>query len=220
MVSIADTCPAQSRGGDRFGLRGGIWPQAELDGSLGQRRFWPSTNEVRDARINEPSVVAPFFEGFALFNIQNSLWAEGAIGYSQRRDIEVGGVPSDGDSVLFLGRGRIDLFPVFVGLRLIQPVGSPESGHNVYARGGGSIIFANESPEIIQDSVSFYGLYSSGTEAAFGFAVGAGAEYYVARRTGITLDAQYRYSKFSYGRSSEFDLSAFWFGAGIVYRTR
>jgi len=191
-----------------------------LDGSLGTRRFWISADEPLNARVIESSQIAPFVEAFGLFAIRKSLWLEGALGYSQRRDVQVYGVKLDGDSAILLGEGRIDFFPVFIGLRAVKPIGNLESGHNVYARLGGSVVFANESPSYVLDSVSFYGLYSSGTEAAFGFAAGAGAEYYVARRTGITLDAQYRYSKFSYGRSSKFDLSAFWLGVGIVYRTR
>jgi hypothetical protein len=217
---LAQPVLGQQRAGDRFGIRGGIWPQPELDGTLGQRKFWPTAVEPLDARVREASVIAPFFEGFGLLNIRNSLWFEGALGYSQRRDVQVWGVALDGDSAILLGEGRIDLFPVFAGVRFIAPLGNPENGHNVYARAGGSIVFANESPSYVRDSVSFYGLYSSGTEAAFGFALGAGGEYYITRRTGITVDAQYRYTNFSYGRKSDFDLSAIWIGAGIIYRTR
>lgn len=216
----AEESVAQRHEGDRFGVRGGIWPQKSVEGSLGRRRFWPTTNDSLDARVNEPSVIAPYGEAFALFHLRGNWWVEGALGYSQRREVEVVGVAPSGDSSLLLGRGRIDFFPVFAGFRLLKPLGGTPAGPAVYARAGGSIVFANESPEIIQDSVSFYGIYSSGTEAAFGFAVGAGAEYFIGRRTGVTLDAQYRYAKFQYGRSPKFDLSAFWLGAGLIYRTR
>jgi hypothetical protein len=212
-----DTAAARTRQGDRFGIRGGIWPQSEVVGTFGTRRIYPGGDSLRTG-IDEEARILPYVELYALFHLNGPWWAEGSLGWSGRNDVQVSGT-GRADKIL-LGNGRVDFFPVFVGIRAVKPFGEGDRPHNVFVRGGGSVMFANESPDLVQDSVLKYGIYTSGTEAAFGFLAGAGAEYYVEPTVAFVADISYRYAKFSYGREAKFDLSAFWFGAGITLKTR
>jgi hypothetical protein len=211
---------AQFSESDRFGLRGGIWPQKAIDGSLGTRDYAspPQEDYFLDARINEPATIVPFVELFGLFHLKKYWWLEGSIGWSGRGGLEVGGF-SEEDSIL-LGRGRIDFFPMFAGVRFIKPLNPAGKPHNVYVRAGGSVVFANEGADLLMDTIPRYGIYSPGTEGAFGFLVGGGGEFYFSRRFGILLDASYRYTNFKYAREAEFNLSNVWLGLGVTLRTR
>ena len=212
-----DTAMARTRQGDRFGIRGGIWPQSDIIGTFGTRRIYPSGDSL-SIRIDEASRVLPYVEIFGLFHVRGLLWGEGSLGWSGRNDVQVGGF-GRGDAIL-LGDGRVDFFPLFVGARLARPFGGQDLPHNVYARGGASLVFANESPELVQDSVLKYDIYNPGTEGAFGFLLGTGGEYYLNSTIALTADVSYRYTKFSYNRRAKFDLSAIWLGAGITLKTR
>ncbi len=212
-----ESAVARDRQGDKFGVRGGIWPQSEIIGTFGAT---PLTRggDTLSMRIDEESRILPYIEAFGVFHIRGPWWADLSIGWSGRNDVQVGGF-GRGDAVL-IGSGRVDLFPMFAGVRAVKTLGAEKRPHNLYVRGGGSIVFANESPELVQDSILKYGIYSSGTEGAFGFLAGVGAEYYANETTAFVADISYRYTKFSYAREAKFDLSAFWFGAGITFRTR
>lgn len=209
---------ASVRAGDRFGVRGGIWPQPAISGSLGERAYSPQNSDYRfDARIDEGATIAPFVEIYGLFNIKNRLWLEASVGWAGHSSIDVGGFNAT-DSIL-LAQGRVDFFPLFGGLRYSKQYGSNKHPHNVYARAGGSLVFANESPDLVQDSVSKYGIYSPGTEGAFGFLVGGGTEFYFSRTFGIILDANYRYTHFNYAKDAKFNLSNVWIALGATIRT-
>jgi len=214
---VPETGIARERKGDRFGIRAGIWPQSDIVGTFGTRRIYPDGDSL-NIRIDEEAQALPFFEVFGMFHIKNAWWAEGSIGWAGRNDVQVGGF-GRGDAVL-LGNGRVDFFPMFVGLRGVKTLGIEERPHNLYLRGGGSLVFANESPDLVQDSVLKYGIYNSGTEGAFGFLIGGGGEYYVDPTIAFNADISYRYTKYSYGRQAKFDLSAFWLAAGITIKTR
>jgi len=218
-VVLADFAGAQTqRPGDRFGVRGGIWPHKAIAGSLGERGYSPNNPDYRfDARIDEDATIAPFVEVYALFHLRGRLWAEASVGWSGRADIQVSGVNAT-DKIL-LGNGRVDFFPLFGGVRYSRQFGSAGHPHNVYARAGGSLVFANESPDLVQDSVNAYGIYSPGTEGAFGFLAGGGSEIYVTPTFGLLLDVNYRYTRFSYGRDAKFNLSNVWLGIGATIRT-
>ncbi len=220
VVCVADSAQAQSHQRDRFGIRGGIWPHTAIEGSLGERDYAsPPQEDYRlDARIDEPASIAPFVEIYGLFHLDDRWWLEGAVGWAGRGGLEVGGFGAE-DSIL-LGRGRIDFFPLFAGIRYIRPLNPDGNPHNVYARAGGSIVFANEGADLLQDSITTYGIYSPGTEAAFGFLVGGGGEFYVTKKFGVLLDANYRYTNFKYAREAEFNLSNIWFSVGLIFRTR
>lgn len=213
-----DSAVARVRQGDRFGIRGGIWPQSDIIGTFGARRIYPD-GDTLSIQINEEARVVPFIEAYAMFHLNGAWWAEGAIGWAGRNDVQVNG-HQRGEGPILLGNGRVDFFPMFVGLRGVKTLGTEERPHNVYLRGGGSVVFANESPDLVQDSVLKYGVYTSGTEGAFGFLTGAGAEYYVGPNVALGVDASYRYTKYSYAREAKFDLSAFWLSFGITVKTR
>ena len=220
LASVAfmpECAAAQARQGDRFGIRVGIWPQGDVVGTFGKRSIYP-TGESLTIRINEDSKILPFLEVYGLFHLGNKWWVEGSAGWSGRNDVQVGGFKTN-DSLL-LGNGRVDFFPLFAGIRAIQPLGGKRKPHNVYARAGGSLVFANESPDLVYDSVLKYNIYNSGTEGAFGFLVGAGAEFYFARTVAAVADVQYRYVNFVYGREAEFNVSSFWLALGLTLRTR
>jgi hypothetical protein len=211
-----DTAVARVRHGDRFGIRGGIWPQSEVLGTFGILVF-PGGDSLRTG-IDEEARILPYVELYALFHLNGPWWAEGSLGWSGRNDVQVSGTGRD--EKILLGNGRVDFFPFFAGVRAVRPFGVGDRPHNVYVRGGGSVIFANESPDLVQGTILNSGIYNSGTEGAFGFLTGAGVEYYVEPTVAFVADISYRYAKFSYGREAKFDLSAFWFGAGITLKTR
>ena len=218
--AFAQTTSSQAKGkaGDRFGIRGGIWPQKAISGSLGERAYSPRNSDYRfDARINEDATIAPFVEVYGLFNLKKRLWLEASVGWAGHSKIDVGGFNAT-DSIL-LGQGRVDFFPLFAGLRYSKQFGPVAHPHNVYARAGGSLVFANESPDLVQDSVNKYGIYSPGTEGAFGFLIGGGTEFYVTRTFGFILDVNYRYTHFNYAREAKFDLSNIWLALGATIRT-
>jgi hypothetical protein len=211
---------ARTREGDRFGIRGGIWPQGEVVGTLDRRPIYPGGDSL-DILIDEEAMVLPFLEIYGLFHLGGRWWAEGSAGWSGRTDVQIGGFSAN-DSVL-LGSGRVDFFPLFAGLRVVQPIGAEGRPHNVFARAGGSLVFASESADLVQDSVLKYNLYNPGTEGAFGFLVGVGGEYYINRTFGLLADVQYRYTNFNYlirGRGVDFDVSAFWLAVGLTLKTR
>jgi hypothetical protein len=216
-----ESAVARTRQGDRFGIRGGLWPQSEIIGTFDTRRIYPSGDSLRIG-IDEEARILPYVEVFALFHLRGLWWVEGSIGWSGRNDVEVDGKyhRRPADIPVLLGNGRVDFFPMFVGARAVKQVGDELRPHNIYARGGGSIMFANESPELVKDSILKYGIYNSGTEGAFGFLAGVGAEYYTNETTALVADISYRYTKFSYAREAKFALSAFWFGVGITFKTR
>ncbi|GAB4319983.1 MAG: hypothetical protein Kow0074_09930 [Candidatus Zixiibacteriota bacterium] len=221
LVALASSSvQAQYHQRDRFGVRGGIWPHKAIEGSLGKRDYAspPQEEYILDARIDEPASIVPWVEIYGLFHVRNSWWLEGAIGWAGRGGLEVGGFGEE-DSIL-LGRGRIDFFPLFAGMRYIKPLNPDGNPHNIYARAGGSIVFANESADLLQDTVTTYGIYSPGTEAAFGFLIGGGGEFYFSRRLGVLLDATYRYTDFRYARDAKFNLSNIWLGIGVILRSR
>lgn len=217
-VVFTGSAAARNRQGDRFGFRGGIWPQSDIVGTFGNRRIYPTSDSV-SIRIDEEARILPFFEAYAMFNLGGPWWAEGSIGWSGRNDVQVSG-HQRGEIPILLGNGRVDFFPMFLGIRAVKTIGAEARPHNIYVRGGGSVVFANESPDLVQDSILKYGLYTSGTEGAFGFLAGIGAEYYVSPTLALTVDASYRYMKYSYAREAKFDLSAFWLSAGITIKTR
>lgn len=215
---ISETADARVRQGDRFGIRGGIWPQSDIVGTFGSRRIYPDGDSL-SIRIDEDARALPYVELFAMFHLRGPWWAEGSIGWSGRNDVQVNG-HQRGEIPILLGNGRVDFFPMFVGMRGVKVLGKEARPHNVYLRGGGSVVFANESPDLVHDSVLAYGIYASGTEAAFGFLAGTGAEYYIGSNIALDADISYRYTKYSYGREAKFDLSSFWLGVGITVKTR
>ncbi len=211
----------QTRQGDRLGIRGGIWPQPAVSGSLGQTHVYPAnTDTLYTARFVEDGFIAPFVEIYGLFHLRSTLWLDLAAGWSTRRNIEVFGTRQEDTLVLFLGSGRIDYFPMFAGIRTVQNLGHGDKPHNVYARGGLAILFANESPTVVQDSITKYRRYTPGTKAAFGFVIATGTEFYLTPNFGMLADAQYRYAKFRYTQDAKIDLSGFWLSLGITFRNR
>jgi hypothetical protein len=206
---------------DRFAIRGGIWPHKAVSGSLGHTQI-TLNGPSYDARVEQKKAIAPFIELTGLFHIRRFWWAEGDFGWSTRTNISVGGVLPDVDSVLLIGRGRVDFFPLFVGVRAIRTLGTGRSPHNIYARAGLSIVFASESPgpSGALDSLQKYNVYDPGTEAAFGFAVGLGGEVHYYKSVAVVADVQFRYVRFNYGPEAKFDLSGVWFSLGFSYQTR
>jgi hypothetical protein len=116
------------------------------------------------------------------------------------------------------GEGRVDFFPFFLGVRAIRDLGSQELPHNLYVRGGLSVLIASEQPSFILADVR--PVYSAGTKAAFGFLIGGGGEYYLGRRFGIIGDVVYRMSDLNYTDDGDFDLSGFWVSTGLTIRVR
>jgi len=211
-------CWAQAGEGDRFCIRGGIWPQRSMSGIFGSTRLSPNDTTRYEARLAEKAAIAPIVELQGLFHIRGVWWAEGDFGWSGRGDIDVGGY-SASDTVL-LGIGRIDFFPMFAGIRAVKELGTGKIPPNVYARGGLSIVIANESPSRVHDTLMKYNIYDPGSKAAFGFAVGVGGEIRYLGNVSLVADIQYRYVKFHYARRATIDLSGFWFSAGFAIRTR
>jgi len=214
-------CPAQMHQGDRFGLRVGVWPQRAISGILGSTQLSKDDTTHYEARLAEKAAIAPIVELQGLFHLRGVWWAEGAFGWSGRQDIDVGGFRSiDTVPKVLLGIGRIDFFPMFAGIRAVKEFGTGKVPHNIYARGGLSVVIANESPSRVHDTLMKYNIYNPGSEMAFGFAVGTGGEFHYYRNFALVADIQYRYVRFNYARRAKFDLSGFWFSAGLAIRTR
>jgi hypothetical protein len=216
VVSRADEHP-----GDRFAIRAGIWPQKALSGSLGNTQITPG-GQVYDLRIEEKRTTSPVIEISGLFHIRRFWWAEGDLGWSTRTRVHVGGVRPNVDSILLVAEGRVDFFPIFLGVRAVRTLGSYQSPHNVYARAGVSIVFAAESPgpSGALDSLRKYLNYEPATKAAFGFAAGIGGEVYYLGNIAAVADVQVRYVRFNYASKAKFDLSGVWFTLGFGYKTR
>ncbi|MBI3872123.1 MAG: hypothetical protein HY304_03485 [candidate division Zixibacteria bacterium] len=214
------------RQGDRFGLRGGIWTQGEAAGVLGRFSF---TKEPPDstylAVVGAPAAAAPIIEVYGLFDLSRPLWAEISVGWSQRRNVSAIAVleKSISDSNLYggpLGFGRVDFIPMSFGLRAIREHGTKDRPHNLYLRGGISMIFATESPLVVNDRIQRGHLYEEGTKGSFGLLLGAGVEHYIGPKFGLVADIAYHFNKFRYSRYANFNLSAFWFTVGITTRVR
>lgn len=210
---------AGKREGDKFGLRVGLWPQPSFEGTLGRLIVADDIGvDTFAVRITEPSSLSPFLEFYGLFHLKGPWWIEGSVGWSGRWNVQVRGVPSPPRDSIGLGEGWVVIIPIFAGLRARHTLGSRNTPHAVYGRAGLSLLFANESPSGTHAFTSR--VYSPGSEGAPGFLFGAGGEFYFTRRFAITADANYRYSKFSYGPEADFDLSAIWFSVGIQLSTR
>lgn len=210
---------AQKPGGDRFGLRIGVWPQPSFEGSLGQLIVSEEAELVTyDVRVSEPSFAAPFLEFYGLFHLKGAWWIEGSVGWSGRWDVQVRGVPAPPRDSILLGEGWVVVIPIFAGLRARHTLGSRSKPHTVYGRAGLSLIFANESPDVTSPLTDR--VYSPGSEGAPGFLLGTGGEFYFSRRFALTADANYRYSKFSYGADADFDVSGIWVSLGVQLSTR
>jgi hypothetical protein len=236
VVTASNHSWARVREGDRFSLRGGIWPQKAITGSLGRTPITPQGPKY-DARLNERATIAPFVELTGLFHIRNFWWAEGDLGWSGRLNIDVVGKPVDsvsGSHDLKFGTGRVDFFPLFAGVRAVHNFGEGRSAPSVYARTGLSIIIANESPSapvldtlvnhnqvvLVMDSLGKYGLYAPGSKAALGFAVGVGGEFHYYKNFSAVIDIQYRYARFDYAREAKINLSGIWLSIGLAISTR
>lgn len=205
--------------GDRFTLRGGIWPQRAVNAIFGSVRTSPTDTTHFQARLSEKSALAPFIEFQGLFHLRNYWWAEGSLGWSGRSDVDVAGfAPEDKDTIL-LGIGRIDFFPMFAGVRAVREFGNVNAPHNVYARAGLSILIANESPSHVHDTLMKYQFYDPASKLALGFAVGTGIEIHYLRNFFLVADVAYRHAKFNYAERAKIDLSGFWLSAGITLRT-
>jgi hypothetical protein len=216
-----DESCAQSHKGDRFCLRGGIWPQRAVSGVLGLVRLSQADTTHYEARLAEKAAIAPFIELQGLFHLRGCWWAEGALGWAGRRDIDVGAFQST-DTVPkgLLGLGRVDFFPIFAGIRAIKEWGNKKAPQNIYARGGLSVVIASESPSYVFDTLTRYHFYDPGSKMAFGFAVGTGAEFHYYKSFSIVADIQYRYVRFNYATRAKFDVSGFWLSAGFAINTR
>lgn len=230
VLLLGGTASAQRRQGDRFGIRVGAWPHQDVSGKLKTVVFHLAPDTIYDATVDEPGKIVPFFELYGLFNLKGIWWAEISMGFSQRTGVEVFGVQTEpapsgdpkGDSttnrVLF-GEGRVDFFPMFLGLRAMHDLGHRDKPHNIYARGGLSLLIASEQPSLIHPRVKGTA-YTEGTKGAFGFLVGGGGEYYMSPRFGLTGDVSYRLSDLAYTKDGNFDLSSLWLSAGVVLHIR
>ncbi|MEW5701897.1 MAG: hypothetical protein AB1792_06680 [Candidatus Zixiibacteriota bacterium] len=223
-LATAEPGTAARRQGDRFSLRLGAWPQRDVSGVLGRIDFQAPEDTVYAATVTEDGTVIPFVELSGMFHIRGAWWAEGGIGWSRRSDVQVAGVREDvpaTDSLarILLGDGKVDFLPMFVGARAMHDFGAHPRPHNIYARGGLSLIVASESPNVVHPRVGRR-IYSEGTKGGFGFLVGVGGEYYVAPKLGLLVDLQYRYAKLHYTDEADFDLSGFWLAVGMTVMTR
>jgi len=213
------------RQGDRFGLRLGAWPQRSVNGTLADSiRFHSDPDTTYAATVDEKGFVIPFLEFYGLFHLGGCWWAEGSVGWARRSDVQVDGLRQEGlptDSLyrILLGGGKVDFLPLFVGARAVHEFGVHPRPHNIYARGGLSLIFASESPDAVHPRVSRT-IYSEGTKGGFGFVFGTGGEYYVADKLALTTDLQYRYCKLHYADQADLNMSGFWLGVGLAVMTR
>ena len=104
---FSDSALARVRQGDRFGIRGGIWPQSDIIGTFGARRIYPA-GDTLSIQINEEARIIPFVEAYAMFHINGAWWAEGSIGWAGRNDVQVNG-HARGEIPILLGSGRVFL---------------------------------------------------------------------------------------------------------------
>jgi hypothetical protein len=229
LLFLGEGASAQRHQADRFGIRFGAWPQPHTSGDLAFIRLPSKADSVYRANVDEPSRVVPFVDLYGLFNLKGIWWAEISLGFSQRTGIEVRGIPNasgsgnpKGDTTvvpILLGQGRVDFFPMFLGLRAIHDLGGREKPHNIYARAGLSLLIASEQPSALFRDIQA-SLYSAGTKSAFGFLVGVGGEYYSSPRFGLTADISYRLSNLNYVKNDNFDLSSLWLSAGVILHVR
>lgn len=231
ILFAAQPAEAVVRSGDRFGLRVGAWPQSDISGDLAIIQFHNDPDTIYRATIEEDGFIAPFLELYGLFNVSGMWWVEISAGFSQRTNVQVDGIrtspplqPTDpkADSVaskILLGDGRVDFLPLFLGARAVKELGSESRPHNIYGRGGISMLVAAEQPSNIHPRIG-RGVYSEGTKAAFGFLIGGGGEYYLSPRLGLVGDVAYRLSDLGYTDDGNFDLSGIWVSAGVTIRVR
>jgi hypothetical protein len=232
VVSVNSEAEAARRAGDRFGLRVGAWPQNDVSGVLAEFvQFSNDPDTIYRAVIEEDGHVAPFLELYGLFNIRGMWWLEIAAGFSQRTNVQVDGIrvtpplppnAPKGDSAatkILLGDGRVDFIPLFVGARAVKELGTSARPHNLYGRGGISMLVASEQPNAIHPHIG-RGAYSQGTKAAFGILIGGGGEYYLGRRFGLVGDIAYRLSDLNYTDDGDYDLSGIWASFGATLRIR
>ncbi|HWO57205.1 MAG TPA: hypothetical protein VNN55_06535 [bacterium] len=228
-------CPAAAsaqRQGDRFGVRVGAWPQQDIAGSLGYVYFHEDPDTLYRAAVEEDGQIAPFLELYGLFNVKGIWWVEIGAGFAQRNDVQVDGIQEEppitpvdpkGDtsqaSKILFGDGRVDFIPLFLGARAIHELGTAAHPHNIYARGGISVLIASEQPSNIHPRLG-RSVYSEGTKAALGFLIGAGGEYYLSGRFGLVGDIAYRLSDLNYSDDGNFDLSSLWASVGVTLRVR
>lgn len=225
-VLAVSLCPsrvdAARRQGDRFGIRLGAWPQNDVSGTLAQFiQFSNDPDTIYSATIEEAGQIAPFFELFGLFNISSIWWVELSAGFAQRTDVQVAGTPLEptGAKRILFGEGRVDFLPLFLGARAVKDIGQPDRPHNLYARGGVSMLVASEQPRGIHPRIAGT-VYRQGTKSAIGFLIGGGGEYYLNGRFGIVGDVAYRMSDLNYTDDGDFDLSGFWISTGVTIRVR
>ncbi len=233
-VILTATEPADAvvRRGDRFGLRVGAWPQKDISGTLAQFiEFHNNPDTIYRATIEEDGYITPFLELYGLFNLKGIWWVEISAGFSQRTNVQVDGTrltpplqPTDpkADSLaskILFGTGRVDFLPLFLGARAVKEIGTEDRPHNLYGRGGISMLVAAEQPSAVHPRIG-RGVYSEGTKAAFGFLIGGGGEYYLSNRFGLVGDVAYRLSDLGYTDNGNFDLSGIWVSAGLTIRVR
>jgi hypothetical protein len=108
---------------------------------------------------------------------------------------------------------------MFLGVRAMHDLRHREKPHNIYARGGLSVLIASEQPSILYPDVKGK-VYTEGTKGAIGFLLGGGGEYYFSPRFGLTGDLSYRLSDLNYTKNGDFDLSSLWLSAGVVLHIR
>ncbi len=231
VLLFGGTANAGRRQGDRFGIRVGAWPQQDVSGDLAVIRFHSDPDTLYRAAVDEPGKIVPFFEIYGLFNVKGIWWAEISMGFSQRTGVEVSGIQTapasnpgnpKGDSTenrILFGEGRVDFFPMFLGLRAVHDLGHRERPHNIYARGGLSLLIASEQPSLVHPRLKGTA-YTEGTKGAFGFLVGGGGEYYFSPRFGLAGDLSYRLSDLNYTKNGNFNLSSLWLSAGVVLHIR
>jgi len=227
----AQPVDAVVRSGDRFGLRVGAWPQSDISGELAIIQFHNDPDTIYRAVIEEDGHIAPFLELYGLFNVSGMWWVEISAGFSQRTNVEVDGIrttpvlrPTDpkADSLaskILFGTGRVDFLPLFLGGRAVKEIGTVARPHNLYGRGGISMLVAAEQPSAVHPRIG-RGVYSEGTKAAFGFLIGGGGEYYLNNRIGLIGDIAYRMSDLGYTDDGNFDMSGIWVSAGVTIRVR
>jgi hypothetical protein len=221
----------QPRRGDRFGLRGGIWPQPSVDGVLGRGLDvrvvsgepgdpFRDTLEVEvDAEFSEPAEIRPFVELYGYMHLGGMWWAEAALGWANRQDVQVYGKTESDTLRPLLGQGQVVFIPISIGVRAVKDIGPRQKPHNIYARAALSLIFANESvSEDIHPDVS--GFYGPGSKGAPGALLAVGGEFYFRPKYAVTVDASARYSKFNYAQDAEVDLSAVWVSVGLLWNSR
>lgn len=225
MLTLAQVAEAQQqRHGDRFGLRVGAWPVPDVAGTLATVGLSGDTL-IYDAVVDEPAQVIPFLELYGLFNLRGIWWVEVSAGFAQRTDVDVKGVrlepipANDTTPEILLGSGRVDLLPLFLGLRAVRTIGGAERPHNLFGRGGVSMLIAAEQPSAVYPSLQG-DIYTEGTKAAFGLALGIGGEYYVGRKVGLLADVQYRLADLNYSDNGDYNVSGIWAAVGVTIRVR